>query len=424
MTAQDKVFTRCAWRLIPLIMVLYVVNYVDRVNVGFAALTMNEDLGFSPEIYGFGAGVFFISYLLFQIPANVLLGHLGARLWISLIIAAWGVVSAATAFVQGPVSFAIVRFLLGVAEAGFFPGIMFYLTLWFPQAYRARLSAYFIAAQPLAFIAGGPLSALILDMDGIAGLHGWQWLFLIEGLPAVILALGAWRWLSDDPARAKWLHANERAAIAERLRAESPAEATDTMWSAFCEARVWLIAVPIFAAGLAQNGVAFWMPQIASAMGFSNFETGLIVAATYFTAMVAIILVAYLSDRLGERLWHVVTCWLIAACGFIAASLSPTDIGVLVALALAISGVLSAIAPSFALPTTFLKGPASAGAMALMNTFASLGGFFAPILIGVLRERTGYYGPGMAMLAIALVLAALLVLAAGRAMNVRRVQVA
>src|SRR5262245_17561160 len=222
---EHPIFAKCAWRLIPLIMVLYVVNYVDRVNVGFAALTMNADLGFSPETYGFGAGVFFVSYLLFQVPANVVLGRLGARVWISLILAAWGVVSAATAFVQGPASFAILRFLLGVAEAGFFPGIMFYLTLWFPKAYRARLSAFFIAAQPLAFIAGGPWSAIILTMDGVWGLHGWQWLFLIEGLPAVLLAFGAWRWLADGPQEAEWLRADEKATIAARLNAESPVEA-------------------------------------------------------------------------------------------------------------------------------------------------------------------------------------------------------
>lgn len=403
-------------------MLLYVVNYVDRVNVGFAALTMNSDLGFSPETYGFGAGIFFISYLLFQVPANIILARLGARLWISLIIAAWGIVSAATAFVQGPVSFAALRFLLGIAEAGFFPGMMFYLTLWFPQAYRARFSAFFIAAQPLAFIAGGPLSGLILGMDGIAGLQGWQWLFLIEGLPAVILAFAAWRWLADGPAQAVWLHPDEKTIVTARLRAESPAEATDTMWNAFRDPRVWLIAVPIFAVGLAQNGVAFWIPQIANAMGFSNIETGLVVAGTYFIAMLAIIVVAYSSDRRGERLWHVVTCWLIAACGFIAASVSPSDIGILLALTVAISGVLGGIAPSFALPTVFLKGAASAGAMALMNTFASLGGFFAPILIGRLLQQTGYYGPGIAMLAVGLVLAVLLVLTAGRAITARRVR--
>ena len=210
---------KCAWRLIPLIVVLYVVNYVDRVNVGFAALTMNNDLGFSPETYGFGAGIFFISYLLFQLPANVVLGRLGARLWISLIIAAWGIVSAATAFVQGPVSFAVLRFLLGVAEAGF-PRHDVLSDAVVPQAYRARFSAFFIAAQPLAFVAGGPLSGIILEMDGVAGLHGWQWLFLIRGLPAVILAFGAYKWLSDGPAQAAWLHADEKATITARLQVD------------------------------------------------------------------------------------------------------------------------------------------------------------------------------------------------------------
>ena len=409
--SEHQIFAKCAWRLMPLVVLAYVVNYLDRTNVGFAALTMNKDLGFTPETFGFGAGVFFVGYLLFQVPANFVLSRVGARIWISLILAAWGAVSASTAFVQGPMAFASMRFLLGVAEAGFFPGMMFYLTLWFPKAYRAQLSAFFIVAQPLAFIVGGPLSTRILGMNGIAGFHGWQWLFLIEGIPAIVIAVCALQWLPDGPERAEWLDADEKRTISARLGGEAQAGKPETLLTAMLDHRVWLIAVPIFAAGSAQYGVALWLPQIVSAMGYSNSATGLVVALTYFAAMIAIVAVAFSSDRQGERLWHVVVCWSIAAAGFIGASVSPSDSGVLIGLTLANAAILANIAPLYALPTGFLTGQACAGAIALMNVFASLGGFVAPILIGVLRTQSGNYKTAMASLAIGLVLAVLILLA-------------
>ena len=225
MRADDQVFVRCAWRLIPFLMLLYLLNFLDRVNVGFAALTMNRDLNFTPEIYGFGAGVLFFSYAFLQLPANFIFERLGARRWVFIMLVAWGTISASFALVQSPTGFYVLRFLLGVAEAGFFPGMIYYLTLWFPQAYRARFTAMFITAQPFAFIIGGPLSTLILGMDGVAGLRGWQWLFLIEGLPAALLAFVVLRWLPDRPAAATWLTADEKATIATRLAAERPARA-------------------------------------------------------------------------------------------------------------------------------------------------------------------------------------------------------
>jgi ACS family tartrate transporter-like MFS transporter len=222
MTEHDRVFTKCAWRLIPFMALLYVINYIDRNNVGFAALTMNADLAFSPSVYGFGAGVFFVSYMLFQLPANLVLDRIGARRWIFIILAAWGLISAATAFVRTPAEFYAVRFLLGVAEAGFFPGMVYYLTLWFPEAYRARFTAWFLSAIPLSVVIGGPLAGLILGMDGIAGLRGWQWLFLIEGIPASLLAFAVLKLLPDGPAHARFLTAEENTSSALGLWATIP----------------------------------------------------------------------------------------------------------------------------------------------------------------------------------------------------------
>src|SRR5882672_708318 len=250
MNEQDAVFAKCAWRLIPFMGLLYLANYIDRTNAGFAALTMNKDLSFSPTVFGFGAGVFFDGYLLFQVPANIVLGRVGARRWIFTILLIWGAISAATAFVQGPYGFYVLRFLLGIAEAGFFPGMIFYLTLWFPQAFRARFAAGFICAIPLSGVVGAPLSGLILGIDGFVGLHGWQWLFLIEGLPVSLLAFAVLNYLPDGPREAAWLTPAEKTAIATRLAGDAGAEDGD-LWHALRDPRVVVLALAGFGEGSA-----------------------------------------------------------------------------------------------------------------------------------------------------------------------------
>src|SRR5882762_10162239 len=300
MKEQDAVFTKCAWRLIPFMGLLYLANYIDRVNAGFAALTMNTDLSFSPSVFGFGAGVFFVGYLLFQVPANIVLGRIGARRWIFAILLTWGAISAATAFVQGPSGFYTLRFLLGVAEAGFFPGMMFYLTLWFPQAFRARFAASFICAIPLSGVVGAPLSGLILGMDGFLALHGWQWLFLIEGLPVSLLAFAVLNYLPDGPREAAWLSPAEKSAIATRLAADSGAEDKD-LWHALRDPRIVVLALAGFGEGSALYGTGLWLPQIVGAMGYSNLATGIVVALVYTASMGAIVGLGYSSDRRGER---------------------------------------------------------------------------------------------------------------------------
>ena len=265
--SEQQIFTKCAWRLIPFTVLLFIVNYVDRTNVGFAALTMNKDLGFSPVVYGFGASVFFISYVFFQVPANFILQRIGARRWMFLILAVWSLISASTAFVKGPTSFYVLRFLLGIAEAGFFPGMLYYLTRWFPQAYLARNVAGFETAMPLSFVVGGPLASLILELDGTLGLHGWQWLFLGEGLPAFLMAFAVLKFLPDGPADASWLTDAEKALIASRLAAEDVAERRD-FWLVLRDFRVIGFGLALFGILTGFYGIGFWIPQIVQAMGF------------------------------------------------------------------------------------------------------------------------------------------------------------
>src|SRR5262245_850024 len=286
MRADDQVFARCAWRLIPFLMLLYLLNFLDRVNVGFAALTMNPDLGFTPEIYGFGAGILFFSYAFLQLPANLVMERLGARRWVFIMLVLWGTISASFALVQQATTFYALRFLLGAAEAGFFPGMIYYLTLWFPQAYRARFTAMFITAQPFAFIIGGPLSTLILGMDGIAGLRGWQWLFLIEGLPAALLSFAVLRWLPDGPCTATGFTAYDKGTIATRLAAEETSSRRDFM-PALLDARVWVLGLVALGQNCAAYGVQLWLPQIVEGMGFSIQATGFIVALPFAAVIVA-----------------------------------------------------------------------------------------------------------------------------------------
>jgi ACS family tartrate transporter-like MFS transporter len=416
MTEADRVFAKCAWRLIPFMVLLYVVSFIDRSNVGYAALTMNKDLGFSPSVFGFGVGIFFIGYLLFLVPANLILVRVGAKRWIFSIMAVWGAISAAGAFMQGPLSFYLLRFLLGVAEAGFFPGMLLYLTYWFPRSHRARFTASFMVAVPLSFVIGGPISGLILGMDGVAGIRGWQWLFLIEGAPAFVLAFVVLRLLPDGPAKASWLRGAEKDAIAARLAADGSDKHCDVS-PALKDPRVYAIGVAYFGLLASAYGVELWLPQIVQAMGFSNSATGFVVALPFAASMAAMILWGRASDRRGERIWHVALPLLLAAAALLVAS---SDLFVLVALALALVGIFAAYGPIFSLPSMFLSGPAAAAGIGVANVIGNVGSFLGPFIIGVLRETTGNYGASMAALAICLVMsAAAVVFGVGRAMALR-----
>jgi len=418
---DDRVFIKCAWRLIPFMTLLYLVNFLDRVNVGFAALTMNRDLGLSPAVFGFGAGIFFVGYAAFQVPANVVLQRIGARRWIFLIMLLWGAISASTAFVQSATGLYVLRFLLGAAEAGFVPGMFFYLTLWFPPTYRARFIATFMMAAPLSGVIGGPLSGYILGTDDVFGLHGWQWLFLIEGLPACALGFVVLNYLPDNPSSASWLSGDEKAAIAARLSTEDTTEHHHDLWRALLDPRVIALGLVNFGVLAGANGVSLWLPQIVQSMGFTNVLTGFIVALPNLISTVVMVLWGRSSDARGERVWHVAIPALIASSSFMLASLTQIDLVMLIGLSITQIMLWSAIAPLIALPSSFLSGQSRAAGLALVVSIGQIGSFSGSWIIGILRERTGDYAASMAAVGFILLVSALIVLALGRAMAQRRV---
>ena len=391
---------------------LYLVNFLDRVNVGFAALTMNKDIGLGAAAYGWGAGIFFIGYFIFEVPSNVILERAGARLWIFRIMLSWGIVSAATAFVHGPWSFYVLRFLLGAMEAGFFPGIMLYLTYWFPASSRARFNSYFFFAIPLASAIGGPLSSAILQLGGLAHLRGWQWLFLLEGLPACILSFFVLARLPNGPGDAKWLNDDEKRVAAARLARDATPHGD--LWSGLSDVRIWWLAAADFGIVFALYGLGFWLPQIVKAMGFSNLETGFVVAGPYVVCAFAMVAWARSSDLRGERIRHVVVAALLGAGGFAVAALLHANTASLIALTAAAIGIYAALVSIWTLPSSILGGAAAAGGIALVNSLANLGGFVGPYVMGWLKESTGGYETGMAVLAAGLLTSVVLVLLQAR----------
>ncbi|HWC64317.1 MAG TPA: MFS transporter [Rhizomicrobium sp.] len=414
MPERDQVFAKCAWRLVPLMTLLYFVNIMDRVNVGFAALTMNRDLGFGPTVYGFGAGVFFLGYALFQVPANLVLERVGARRWIFLILLSWGVLSALNAAISGATGFYAVRIGLGLVEAGFYPGMILYFTYWFPKDYRARLVAIFMAALPLANIAGAPLSSLILGMNGFFGLKGWQWLFLIEAAPAILLSVFVLGLFPDRPGKAPWLSPEEKAFIARELQGEDTA-AHVRFWPVFADPRVYALAVVYFGYAMGNYGVGLWLPQIVQGMGVSNLATGFVVALPYIASLFAMIFWGRNSDRSGERIWHVALPAMLMAVSLFTASLLHSNLGILLALSLVLIGALALQGPFWVLPSAYLRGAAAAGGIAFINAIGTGGGgFFGPYLLGLMRQTTGSFAMGMAMLAIAPALSAAIVLLLSR----------
>jgi ACS family tartrate transporter-like MFS transporter len=401
---------KVSWRLLPFLLLLYIVAWLDRVNVGFAALQMNRDLGFSASVYGFGAGVFFIGYALFEIPSNLVLVRVGARLWIARIMITWGLLSIAMLFVSGPTSFYVLRFLLGVAEAGFLPGIIYYLGHWYPATERARAVSWFMLAIPLSTVIGGPLAGIILTLNGWHGLTGWQWLFLLEGIPAVLLGFVVLRYLTDEPAQAAWLAPEQRRWLGERMRAEHTAAHERHgigLRAALVHPTVWKLGVIIFACQCGSYGLTLWIPQIVRGLsGLSDLQVGMISAIPYTAAAIGMILIGASSDRSGERLLHIAIPSAIAALGFVASAYFTSPVPGMLALTVAAVGDLSTRGPFWALPTRFLVGTAAAGGIALINTLGSLGGFVGPYAVGLIRDLTGGFAGGLVFLALLLLAAA------------------
>ncbi|MFO0836879.1 MAG: MFS transporter, partial [Phycisphaerae bacterium] len=402
-------------RLIPFLFVLYVVAFLDRVNVGFAALEMNEDLGFSAAVYGFGAGIFFIGYALFEVPSNLLLARMGARRWIARIMITWGVLASGMMFVRGPMSFYVVRFLLGIAEAGFFPGIVFYLSEWYPAKERARAVARFMTAIPISGVIGGPVSGLLMQLDGRWGLAGWQWLFLLEGVPAVILGGVVLGYLTDRPGEARWLDADQRAWLTARMAREREVCAEHHGWTvsrALTSAIVWQMGVLVFVSiSFGQYVLGLWLPQIVRGFsGLSPLGIGVVSAVPNLVAAVAMVAVAAHSDRTGERCLHMASASAAAFVGFLAAAFLESPPLVVAALSLAAAGTLSAHGPFWPLPSRFLSGPAAAGGIALVNAIANLSGFVGPWVIGWLNGVSGDFHTGLLVLAFVPLVGVVLVL--------------
>lgn len=415
---------KAARRLIPFLVLCYMVSFLDRVNVGFAALAMNEDLGFSPRVFGLGAGIFFVGYILFEIPSNLALQKFGARLWIARIMISWGLVATAMALVAGPASFYFMRFLLGVAEAGFFPGIILFLTYWFPARERARIVSTFMAAVPLATVFGGPLSGALLELDGLGGLKGWQWLFIIEGLPAVLLGLAVLKVLPDRPERAAWLSPKEKSALASLLAAEAKAT-RETGHAGLAEAltrpRVLVLGFLYFCIVIGLYGIGFWMPQVIQGFGLTPLRIGFLTAIPYLFAAIAMVAWGRRSDRTGERTWHVALPLLAGGAAFAWSAVSGPLLPTMIALTLATVGIYAAIGTFWSFPTAILTGTGAAAGIALVNSMGNLGGVAGPGMVGVMKEATGTFGGAMLFLAGALILGAVVAVLFGYSSRLGRI---
>ena len=411
----NSILKRAAWRLIPFMSLMYVVSFLDRVNISFAALTMNRDLGFSPEAYGFGAGIFFWGYFLFEVPSNLALQKVGARLWMCRICVTWGLLSMVTAFVKDPVSFSVLRFLLGAAEAGLFPGMVLYMTYWFPASTRARFIAMVLAGVPLSNVIGGPISGWLLGVEG-HGLHGWQWMLVLEGIPSLLCGAATLWLLPDGPAKAKWLSAEEKTIIQARLAADRRLKigALHGFKEMLLDRRIWILMIPDFSIVIALYGLNLWQPQMIKAMGYTNIETGFIVALPYLLAMGAMVALGWSSDRSGERAGHVAFGAFAGAAGMAGAVLLTDHAAIIASLCVACCGIYAALAVFWTLPASMLRGTAAAGGLALLNSFSNLGGFFGPYLMGWARQTTGNFTLGMMLLAGMLVLGGVSVIWIGR----------
>jgi MFS transporter, ACS family, tartrate transporter len=414
---EQVTMRRVAWRLIPFICLLYFIAFIDRVNIGFAALTMNKDLGFSSSVFGFGAGVFFFGYFLFEVPSNIILDKVGARLWIARVMITWGMLSGAFAFIQGETSFYVLRFLLGAAEAGFFPGIILYLSYWFPARYRAGVVSLFMAAAPVSVLLGSPISSALLEMEGILGLHGWQWMFILEAIPAVILGVVVLFYMTDRPEKAKWLADDQRAWLVAEMNAERAAKQTvahHSLISGTTDIRVLALALIYFGTSAGLYTLGIWAPQIIRSFGLSTFAIGFLNAVPPTIAVIAMILWARHSDRTGERTWHVVIACLVAAAGLVLAGGASSVVAVIAALSLVNVGIASAKPPLWAMPTMFLSGSAAAVGIATINSIGNLGGFVGPWAIGWIKDQTGSFTGGLVFVAALLVVSAVVTLLVAR----------
>ncbi len=412
-SSEDATYKKVSWRLLPFLMLCYVASYLDRVNVGFAKLQMLGDLKLSETVYGLGAGIFFLGYFLFEVPSNVILHKVGARVWIARIMITWGILSACMMFVSSPTSFYVVRFLLGLAEAGFFPGVVLYLTYWYPAHRRARVTAMFMTGIAISGVIGGPLSGWILNsLSGVNGWAGWQWVFIIEGLPTVLIGIAALFILDDQIDHAKWLDSREKALLARNIAADNHGKVEEKISTVLFSGRVWLMSAIYFSFVMGLYGIGFFLPTIIKATGVASPLTiGFLTAIPYAFAAVTMVWVARHADKTGERRWHIAIAGFIGAVGLILSVLWRDDVTLaMIALTIATMGIMTTLPSFWSLPTAFLAGTGAAAGIALVNSLGNLAGFVAPFAVGWLKDQTSNTNAGVYLLAGSLVVGGLLTL--------------
>ncbi len=414
---ESAVVSRLMWRLMPFLFLLYIVAYLDRINVSFAFLQMRGELGLSDRAYGRAAGMFFAGYFFFQLPSNLVLEKFGVRKWISGLMIVWGVISCLMIFIRGPISFYGMRFLLGAAEAGFFPGMILYMKRWFPANARARAVAWFMTANPLAGIVGSPISGALLGLSG-KGLSGWQWMFLMEGVPAILLGASVFWALSDSPREASWLKGEEREWLLERLALEQQAESSlkkENLWQVLISPRIWMLSMVYFGVSTTMYGLTLWLPSVIQSLSkLSYFVTGIVSALPFVVTAVVMVVVGMLSDRSGERRWHTAIPAFAGAAAVAGAAYGRSALVVVACIALGMAFAEAMVGPFWAMATSRMAGLSAAAGIAVINSLANLGGYFGPDIIGFFRKLNGGFRGGLLAIGATLALSGTIALIVGR----------
>jgi MFS transporter, ACS family, tartrate transporter len=420
---EPAVVSRLMWRLMPFLFLLYIIAYLDRINMSFAVLQMRGPLGLSERAIGRAGGIFFIGYFFFQLPSNLVLEKFGVRHWISALMVTWGVISCLMVFIRGPISFYTMRFLLGAAEAGFFPGMILYMKRWFPASARARAVAWFMTANPLAGVVGSPISGALLGLHS-GGLAGWQWMFLIEGLPAIVFGAAVFWTLADHPHEADWLKSDEKEWLLTRLAAEQRSEAavsTEDFWKVLVSLRIWLLSMVYFGVSTTMYGVTLWLPSvIRSISGLSYFWIGALAVLPFLITVVVMVLVGTRSDRVGERRWHTAIPAFTAAAGLVIAAYGSSTLAVVAGIAMGMAFAEAMCGPFWAMATSRMAGLSAAAGIAVINSLANLGGYFGPDIIGRFRTSNGGFKGGLLAIATTVALSGIVALFVGRQATVSR----
>jgi MFS transporter, ACS family, tartrate transporter len=399
---EQSTIRKVYWRLLPLAILTYFLCYLDRINVGFAALTMNKDLGLDAATYGMAAGAFFWGYFLFEVPSNLILEKVGARIWIARIMISWGLLSGATAFCVGPWSFLTMRFLLGLAEAGLFPGMILFFTYWFPDWHRARIMAGFTVALPLAVAAGAPLSTSLLELNGVLGIAGWKWMFLAESVPTILVGVFFWFFVTDRPNHAYWLGEEERTWLIKTLDEECKlieAKRKVSLWESFWDSKVLLLTLNYFGIVTASLGLLLFLPQMVKQLGLTNMQVGWVSMIPYLFGALSMLVWGWLSDRMGERRWNLFWACMVAAVGLVIAGMTIGTAWAVVGMTIATIGLYGSKGPFWTMPSMILTGSAAASGIAWINGIGNLGGFFGPTAVGWVKTLTGSFGSGLYLLA-------------------------